>query len=116
LWHEDRLHLSPVGHARVAAAVLEELGVSDPELLAGAVGWWRSELPVPVVDPRRDLGDRARDLLADARWVRRYLLPWIVRRLRGISSGDLIRAKQVELVEIVGRPGGSYSGGGVQVP
>ena len=28
LWHEDRLHLSPEGHARVAAAVLEALGLA----------------------------------------------------------------------------------------
>ena len=31
LWHEDRLHLAPQGHARVAAAVLERLGVVEPD-------------------------------------------------------------------------------------
>ena len=43
LWHEDRLHLAPAGHARVAAAVLETLGVDRPgparrraRLVAGA--------------------------------------------------------------------------------
>ena len=40
LWHEDRLHLAPEGHARVAAAVLEGLGVGEPELLGGEIGWW----------------------------------------------------------------------------
>ena len=36
LWHEDRLHLAPEGHARVAAAVLEALGVERSD-------WWRSD-------------------------------------------------------------------------
>ena len=32
LWHADRLHLAPEGHARVAAAVLEAIGVTDPHV------------------------------------------------------------------------------------
>jgi hypothetical protein len=44
---------------------------------------------------------RHADLAADLRWVRRYLLPWASRRLRGVSSGDSIVAKQVELVDLV---------------
>jgi lysophospholipase L1-like esterase len=98
LWHEDRLHLAPAGHARVAAAALEQLGFSDPELLAGAVGWWREPLPQPT---GRGLAGRGADLLADLRWVRRYFLPWVGRRLRGVSSGDLLGAKQEGLVEVV---------------
>ena len=98
LWHEDRLHLAPAGHARVAAAVLEELGFSDAELLAGAVGWWREPLPTVV---RRGRAGRVADLAADVRWARRYFLPWVGRRLRGVSSGDLLTAKQVALVDVV---------------
>ena len=98
LWHEDRLHLAPAGHARVAAAALEELGFSDPELLAGAVGWWREPLPVVV---RHGRAGRVTDLAADLRWARRYFLPWVGRRLRGVSSGDLLTAKQVALVDVV---------------
>jgi lysophospholipase L1-like esterase len=98
LWHEDRLHLAPAGHARVAAAVLEQLGITDPELLAGDVGWWRESLP-PA--PARGITGRGTDLIADLRWTWRYLLPWIGRRLRRVSSGDRLGAKQVELVEIV---------------
>jgi lysophospholipase L1-like esterase len=97
LWHEDRLHLAPAGHARVAAAVLETLGVTDPELLGGEPGWWREPLP-PGVRPAR----RA-DVLADVRWVRRYLAPWVGRRLRGVSSGDGLSAKHLELVDLVPR-------------
>jgi lysophospholipase L1-like esterase len=99
LWHEDRLHLAPEGHARVAAAVLEQLGVAEPDLLAGAVGWWREPLPAAPVRP--GLTGRGADLRADLRWVRRYFLPWVGRRLRGVSSGDLLGAKQAGLVEVL---------------
>lgn len=98
LWHEDRLHLLPEGHARVAAAVLETLGVADPHLLGGPPGWWREPLPPGVPATRRA------DLAADVRWVRRHLVPWVGRRLRGVSSGDGLDPKHVDLVEV--RPAG----------
>jgi hypothetical protein len=34
------------------------------------------------------------------RWVRRHLLPWVGRRIRGTSSGDGVPCKQPELVEL----------------
>ena len=102
LWHEDRLHLAPEGHARVAAAALEQLGFAEPELLAGAAGWWQEALP-PAPGGRGVLS-RGTDLRADLRWVRRYLLPWLGRRLRGVSSGDRLEAKQAGLVEVVRPP------------
>jgi hypothetical protein len=82
LWWVDRLHLNAAGHTRVAAAVLEQLGVTDPALLGGEPGWWREALP-----PRPPIG-RPEQLADDLRWVRRHLLPWLARRLRGTSSGD----------------------------
>lgn len=88
LWHEDRLHLAPEGHARVAAAVLEALGVERSD-------WWRSELPGSA------RASRATALAADVRWIRVHLLPWVGRRIRRVSSGDRVTAKHVELVEIV---------------
>jgi lysophospholipase L1-like esterase len=104
LWHEDRLHLAPEGHARVAAAVLERLGVDDPGLLGGSPGWWREPLPPGVRPARRS------DLLADVRWVRRYLAPWVGRRLRGVSSGDGLAPKQAELVDVLPVREGSAGG------
>jgi lysophospholipase L1-like esterase len=92
LWAEDRLHLAPEGHARVAAAVLEALGVPDP---TGPPGWWRAALPG---SPQ---ATRAAALAADVRWVRVHLLPWIGRRLRGVSSGDRISPKLPELVDVL---------------
>lgn len=94
LWHEDRLHLSPEGHARVAAAVLETIGVDEPELIGGDPGWWRVPL-APGAPPRRGA-----DLVADVRWVRRHLLPWVGRRVRGVSSGDGMTPKHTALVDV----------------
>ena len=87
LWNEDRLHLNPDGHRRVAAAVLETIGVDEPAIIGGPSGWWLEPLP-----PGADAGRRA-DLAADVRWIRRHLVPWVGRRLRGVSSGDGRRAK-----------------------
>jgi lysophospholipase L1-like esterase len=95
LWHEDRLHLSPEGHTRVAAAVLETLGIVEPALLGGTPGWWREPMP-PGPPPRR-----TGDLAADVRWVRRHFLPWVGRRVRGVSSGDGITPKHTELVDVL---------------
>jgi lysophospholipase L1-like esterase len=81
MWGADRLHMSPAGHRRVALAVLETLGLP---VEAG----WREPLP-----PLPELGRGAR-LLREMRWTRTYLFPWMVRRLRGQSSGDHITAKR----------------------
>jgi lysophospholipase L1-like esterase len=84
LWSEDRLHMAPAGHRRVAAHVLTALGV-DPE-----ASWWDPPRPVP----------RQGWLVArtgDVRWARRHLAPWLTRRLTGRSSGDTIIAKRPAL-------------------
>ena len=82
MWDTDRLHLNREGHTRVAAAVLEAWGVTDPDVLGGAVGWWRE--PLPPAAPT----SRMTDLSRDAEWVRKHLVPWVGRRIRGVSSGD----------------------------
>lgn len=91
LWDDDRLHFNTYGHVRVAAAVLEALGVTDETLTGGPLGWWRE--PLPALSPRLS----AQDAIAGAAWARRHLAPWVVRRVRGISSGDGITAKDPEL-------------------
>ena len=85
LWDDDRLHFNRYGHARVAAAVLEALGAADPSGLEA--GWWRE--PLPPLAPRLAVQDAA----DGARWARRHLVPWVARRLRGVSSGDGVTAK-----------------------
>ncbi|MGK4580102.1 SGNH/GDSL hydrolase family protein [Kitasatospora sp. HPMI-4] len=89
LWAEDRLHLSPEGHRRVAAAVLEALG--------RPAGFdWRA--PLPPAAPR----GRAERLHSDLRWLRVHLGPWIGRRLTGRSSGDHRPPKRAELLPYEG--------------
>ncbi len=90
LWAEDRLHLNSDGHRRVAAHVLARLGITDPAALSGPVGWWEQPLP----PPQRTRGG---DLAGDAAWVGRHFLPWVGRRLRGVSSGDGLAPKDPEL-------------------
>ena len=84
LWSDDRLHMSPIGHRRVAAHVLTTLGLEpDPT-------WFDSPGP-----PERRSWPAAR--AADLRWTRQHLAPWVKRRLTGRSSGDLISAKRPTL-------------------
>jgi lysophospholipase L1-like esterase len=83
-WAEDRLHLSPEGHRRVALAACEALGVPS-----GAD--WREPWPAR---PRPDWLTARR---SDLRWARTYLVPWIQRRLQGRSSGDDVVAKRPDL-------------------
>ncbi|MGI5350747.1 SGNH/GDSL hydrolase family protein [Streptomyces sp. CA-250714] len=84
-WDEDRLHLSPEGHRRVALRCAEVLGIEPP---ASPDEPWPGT-PGPAASRRDDLY-----------WARQYLLPWIGRRLRGESSGDNIRAKRPDLLPL----------------
>jgi lysophospholipase L1-like esterase len=67
-WSRDKLHLNPVGHARVAGNVLAAIGV-------------------PIADAS-DPGTPAEAHERTSAYWRRYVLPWIGRRLTGRSSGD----------------------------
>ncbi|MEU4692074.1 SGNH/GDSL hydrolase family protein [Actinoplanes sp. NPDC023714] len=84
MWSDDRLHLSEIGHRRVAGHVLTALGVGVEED-------WMLVPPAPQPTPWR----LARS--ADLRWARRHLAPWVGRHLRGRSSGDLVTAKRPAL-------------------
>lgn len=90
LWDEDWLHLSPVGHDLAARCALAALGLGDDD--------WRTPLvperPPPVT----------RRVAANVRWGRDHLAPWVVRRLRGESSGDQVPAKHADWTQ---RPGSS---------
>jgi lysophospholipase L1-like esterase len=85
LWDVDRLHLTAEGHRRVAEAVWQTLGY-DPEDTE-----WRT--PIPATVPPRWVARR----IADARFARQHLLPWIGRRLTGRSSGDGLPPKRPHL-------------------
>lgn len=87
LWDDDRMHMGPAGHQRMAIEVLETLGV-DHDL---------EPLPLrelPVVSRREALREHAT-------WVRTSAAPWVHRRLTGRSSGDTISPRHPSLTRLV---------------
>ncbi|MDT0305170.1 SGNH/GDSL hydrolase family protein [Streptomonospora wellingtoniae] len=86
LWSADRIHATPLGHARIAAATAHALGVP------GSDDSWTDPLPPrPGLPPWRRAG-------AEAVWAAVFLGPWLLRRLRGRSSGDGRSAKRPRLL------------------
>ncbi|WP_338751906.1 SGNH/GDSL hydrolase family protein [Janibacter alittae] len=83
-WAEDRLHLSELGHTRLAVAAAELLGTPATIDWAGL-----PEGPAP-----------RRTLRTEVTWARRYVGPWTWRRLRGRSTGDGRTAKHPDLVRL----------------
>ncbi|MDH6140179.1 MULTISPECIES: SGNH/GDSL hydrolase family protein [Kitasatospora] len=83
-WSEDRLHLSPEGHQRVALLAARALGLGTEMDPAEP---WPLEPPHTAAELRRE----------NLQWAREHLLPWVGRRLRGESSGDHVQAKRPEL-------------------
>ncbi|MGI5460288.1 SGNH/GDSL hydrolase family protein [Streptomyces sp. CA-249302] len=89
LWSADRLHAGPHGHARIAAAVAHALA------LPGSDDSWTRPLPP---DPAARTGLSA--VAAELRWAGAFLGPWLVRRVRGRSSGDGREAKRPALLPV----------------
>ncbi|MGW7433334.1 SGNH/GDSL hydrolase family protein [Streptomyces sp. NPDC054861] len=87
LWSTDRLHASPLGHQRIAAAIAHALALPDSD-----DSWTR---PLPALATPQPAGWRTG--AADLRWAAEFLGPWINRRLRGQSSGDGRTAKRPHL-------------------
>ncbi|MBM7170727.1 SGNH/GDSL hydrolase family protein [Streptomyces sp. G44] len=85
MWDVDRLHLTAEGHRRVAEAVWQALGHPPED------DW---QLPLSAAVPLNWAARR----VADARFARQHLAPWIVRRLTGRSSGDGRPPKRPELL------------------
>jgi lysophospholipase L1-like esterase len=81
-WSPDRLHLNANGHRRVAGLVLTALG---------------HPTEAHVIDPGPA---ESRRVLAEARYYREHVLPWVQRRLRGQSSGDARTGKYETWVTI----------------
>jgi lysophospholipase L1-like esterase len=85
-WSPDRLHLNAAGHQRVASLVLMALGHTTE---------------AHAVDP----GPAARrSLRVETRYYREHVLPWLNRRIRGISSGDNVTGKHPDWVSIEAKP------------
>ncbi|MEY9837368.1 SGNH/GDSL hydrolase family protein [Streptacidiphilus sp. EB103A] len=86
-WSEDRLHLSPEGHQRVALLAARALGLDTIEA---------PDAPWPATPPHTPAELRRENL----HWAREHLLPWVGRRLRGESSGDAVSAKRPDLLPL----------------
>jgi lysophospholipase L1-like esterase len=96
LWSQDRLHASPLGHERIAAAVAHALQ------LPGSSDAWTHPLPSPVV-----ASSGWNTAAVELRWAATFLGPWLGRRLRGRSSGDGRTAKRPQLLPLQALPMGS---------
>ncbi|MEU2671668.1 SGNH/GDSL hydrolase family protein [Streptomyces sp. NPDC007164] len=93
LWSADRLHASPLGHERIAAALAEAIH------LPGSDDAWTLPLPPRTVPTRRQAA------AAELRWAAAFLGPWLGRRLRGRSSGADRTAKRPRLLPLSAAPG-----------
>nr|WP_243752297.1 SGNH/GDSL hydrolase family protein [Leucobacter weissii] len=81
-WAEDRLHLNSLGHHTIARAALDALNV--PHDLAPL-----DPPPLPARNWRRA---RQEDVV----WAKDHLVPWVIRRIRHVSSGDRVAARRPE--------------------
>jgi lysophospholipase L1-like esterase len=81
MWSEDRLHMGPRGHHRVASKVLASLGLTPP------AAW-------------RDIPSDQAARTGSAQYYREHVAPWVRRRLTGTSSGDGRTAKHPALAPI----------------
>jgi len=84
LWSADRIHLNPDGHQRLAAAF-------DATFRDNANEEWMEPLPPAPATTG------ARQAASEAMWIARFLLPKVIRMLRGHSSGDGRTAKRPQL-------------------
>jgi lysophospholipase L1-like esterase len=87
MWADDLIHLTPMGHARMAERAYAALGLTpDPDYAR----------PLPA-EPPRGLVQQGRDAV---HWGQIFLLPWIRRRVAGRSSGDGRVGKRLELTPV----------------
>ncbi|ADG77697.1 Lipolytic protein G-D-S-L family OS=Tsukamurella paurometabola (strain ATCC 8368 / DSM / CCUG 35730 / CIP 100753 / JCM 10117 / KCTC 9821 / NBRC 16120 /NCIMB 702349 / NCTC 13040) OX=521096 GN=Tpau_1065 PE=4 SV=1 [Tsukamurella paurometabola] len=88
MWEFDRIHMSEPGHLRMAIEVLDVLGVPHA-------------LEKPDLGPAPEIS-AAEDREIKRKWRRDFAYPWVVRRVRGISTGDGLPPKYPTLMRPVG--------------
>lgn len=87
LWDGDRIHLSPLGHERFAAKVLDTLAVSH-DLSTRSAALLRSAPPV-------------RDFRANLRWSAAFAAPYVAKRMRRTKRGAGVEPKLSELTKVL---------------
>jgi lysophospholipase L1-like esterase len=90
-WSPDRLHANGLGHEYLMLTAASALGV---ESAAASLEELKASAPEPV--------ERAwpAEFAAESVWAWSHLRPWVVRRIKGVSSGDGITAKRPELAPV----------------
>jgi lysophospholipase L1-like esterase len=96
-WSADRLHLTSDGHRRVALRACEVIGAPAP-------ADWREPWPVTRPLPHHAGMGWVSERRLDAHWARVYAVPWLSRRIRGVSSGDGVPPKRPHLLPLVDEP------------
>ncbi|MGX5680047.1 SGNH/GDSL hydrolase family protein [Schumannella luteola] len=86
MWSEDRVHLAPAGHRLLAVRAAHALGVPYFELAS------RTPDAPPGPTPTTPF-----TLLS---WAQHHALPWVGRRLRGVSTGDGMPPKLPHLISV----------------
>ncbi len=84
-WAEDMVHFSGHGHIEVANRAADLLGLEQP---------LRFKTTEPLTKP-------ARGFWGTLRWIAKHVVPFLVRRIRGRSSGDGMSPKHDEFVTLV---------------
>lgn len=85
-WDADRLHMGPLGHLRMAIAVLDTLEVPHDLSIEA--------LPELTLESRRAIWGQ------NTAWARESLAPWVHRRITGRSSGDTVIPKRPGLAPV----------------
>ncbi len=76
LWSDDRIHANSAGHARIAEALAHALNLPDSNEA------WRAPFPTALSPSALQW------CAAEARWMRRHLMPWLWQGIAGKSSAD----------------------------
>ncbi len=84
MWHDDRIHLSTLGHMRVGEAALAALGLGDPN------GPWSVPMPGKIIPTRRA------ERRATRQWAHQHVRPWVHSRLAGKNPAEGTEPKRAE--------------------
>jgi lysophospholipase L1-like esterase len=87
LWDGDRIHLSPLGHERFAAKVLDTLAVSHG-LTTRSAALLHSVPPV-------------RDFRTNLRWTAAFAAPYVAKRMRLAKRGARAEPKLTTLTKVL---------------
>lgn len=90
-WSPDRLHANDVGHQYLMWGAAKALGLPDAQ---------RELQELKDAAEHEELLPLRRELVKEGAWLWEHLRPWIMRRVRGTSSGDGITAKRPEMLPL----------------